>query len=115
MTQTPYTTIAAPARDEFTERRSRFIGQIAPVTTEEEAAAFLAAVREANREARHNVYAYVLRQNNLSRFSDDGEPSGTGGKPVLDVINGEGLTDVIVVVTRYFGGILLGTGGLTHA
>jgi uncharacterized YigZ family protein len=110
-----YRTVEAPAQDEFTERKSRFIGQIAPVATEEEAMAFVASVRERHREATHNVYAYVLRQGQLMRFSDDGEPQGTAGKPVLDVILREGLTDTAVVVTRYFGGILLGAGGLVRA
>ena len=80
-----YRTIEAPARDEFTERRSRFIGHIAPVATDEEAVAFVNAIREQHREATHNVYAYVLRQDQLTRFSDDGEPQGTAGKPVLEV------------------------------
>lgn len=110
----PYTTIEAPAQDEFVERRSRFIGQIAPVTSEEEAMAFLKGLRDKHYDARHNVFAFVLKDGR-SRFSDDGEPSGTGGKPVMDVILGAGLSDVAVVVTRYFGGVLLGTGGLTHA
>ena len=110
-----YRTIEAPARDEFTERRSRFIGHIAPVATDEEAVAFVNAIREQHREATHNVYAYVLRQDQLTRFSDDGEPQGTAGKPVLEVVLREGLVDVAVVVTRYFGGILLGAGGLVRA
>lgn len=110
-----YRTIEAPARDEFTERRSRFIGHIAPVGTDEEAVAFVNAIREQHREATHNVYAYVLRQDQLTRFSDDGEPQGTAGKPVLEVVLREGLVDVAVVVTRYFGGILLGAGGLVRA
>lgn len=110
-----YRTVEAPAQDEFIERRSRFIGHIAPAATEEEAAAFVASVRERHREATHNVYAYVLRQGQLMRFSDDGEPQGTAGKPVLEVILREGLTGVAVVVTRYFGGILLGAGGLVRA
>ncbi len=110
-----YRTIEAPARDEFIERRSRFIGHIAPVTTDEEAVAFVNAIREQHREATHNVYAYVLRQDQLTRFSDDGEPQGTAGKPVLEVVLREGLVDVAVVVTRYFGGILLGAGGLVRA
>ena len=105
-----YRTIEAPARDEFIERRSRFIGHIAPVATDEEAVAFVNAIREQHREATHNVYAYVLRQDQLTRFSDDGEPQGTAGKPVLEVVLREGLVDVAVVVTRYFGGILLGAG-----
>ena len=110
-----YRTIEAPARDEFIERRSRFIGHIAPVATDEEAVAFVNAIREQHREATHNVYAYVLRQDQLARFSDDGEPQGTAGKPVLEVVLREGLVDVAVVVTRYFGGILLGAGGLVRA
>lgn len=110
-----YRTIAAPAEDEFVEKKSRFIGYIAPVCTEQEAAAFIETIRACHREARHNCYAYRLRQNNLARFSDDGEPSGTAGRPILEVLQREDLTDVCVVVTRYFGGILLGTGGLARA
>ena len=110
-----YRTIAAPAEDEFIEKKSRFIGYIAPVTTEQEAAAFIESVRTRHREARHNCYAYRLRQNNLARFSDDGEPSGTAGRPILEVLQREDLTDICVVVTRYFGGILLGAGGLVRA
>ena len=110
-----YRTVAAPARDEFIEKKSRFIGHIAPVQTEEEAVAFIGSIRAQHREATHNVYAYILRQNQLSRFSDDGEPQGTAGRPVLEVIQREGLVDVAVVVTRYFGGILLGAGGLVRA
>ena len=89
-----YRTIAAPAEDEFIEKKSRFIGYIAPVTTEQEAAAFIESVRARHREARHNCYAYRLRQNNLARFSDDGEPSGTAGRPILEVLQREDLTDV---------------------
>lgn len=110
-----YRTVEAPARDEFIERKSRFIGHIAPARTEEEAVAFVNAVRAEHREATHNVYAYVLRRDQLSRFSDDGEPSGTAGHPVLEVVQREKLVDVAVVVTRYFGGILLGAGGLVRA
>ena len=110
-----YRTILAPAQDEFLERKSRFIGHIAPAETEEEAVAFVNSVRERHREATHNVYAYVLRDNQLMRFSDDGEPQGTAGKPVLEVVLREGLVDVAVVVTRYFGGVLLGAGGLVRA
>ena len=109
-----YETIAAPAQDEFVEKRSRFIGQIAPVTSQEEAVAFLAEVRAQHREANHHCYAYALR-GGVRRFSDDGEPSGTAGRPILEVLQREGLVDVAVVVTRYFGGILLGAGGLTRA
>lgn len=110
-----YETIAAPAQAEFVEKRSRFIGYIAPVKTEEEAMAFLSEKRAQHWDATHNVYAYLLRENQAQRYSDDGEPQGTAGQPVLEVLRREGLTDVIVVVTRYFGGILLGTGGLVRA
>lgn len=111
----PYRTIADRAQDEFVERRSRFIGTIAPVATEEEAIAFVNETRSRYKDATHNVYAYVLREGNTCRFSDDGEPQGTAGKPVLEVVLREGLTDVAVVVTRYFGGVLLGAGGLVRA
>lgn len=110
-----YITVAGEASAEFTEKRSRFIAQVAPVKTEEEALAFLESVRTHHREARHNVYAYICRENNISRYSDDGEPSGTAGLPVMNVLARQGLTDVCVVVTRYFGGILLGAGGLARA
>lgn len=109
-----YVTIYAPAEDEFVERKSRFIGAIAPVQTEEEAQAWIAQVRQQHRDATHNTYAYILR-NGIKRYSDDGEPQGTAGVPMLDCIEKEGLVDVAVVVTRYFGGILLGTGGLVRA
>jgi len=109
-----YVTIAAKAEDDFFERKSQFIGHIAPVSTEEEALAFLAEVRAKHRDARHNCFAYVLN-NGVKRASDDGEPQGTAGVPILDVIEREGITDVVVVVTRYFGGILLGAGGLVRA
>lgn len=110
-----YLTIAKAAVDEFTEKRSRFIGAIQPVTSEEEAQAFIRARSKEMWDAKHNVYAYVLDHGNLCRFSDDGEPQGTAGIPVLDVLRKEGLTDCAVVVTRYFGGILLGGGGLVRA
>ena len=110
-----YRTVFHAAADEFTEKRSRFIGHIAPVTTEEEAQAFVAARKKEFWDAKHNVWAYVLRAGGIRRFSDDGEPQGTAGMPVLDVLQKEGLTDCVVVVTRYFGGILLGGGGLVRA
>ncbi|MCM1530000.1 MAG: YigZ family protein [Alistipes sp.] len=110
-----YTTIEKPAQDSFIEKKSEFIGYIAPVSTNDEAVAFINKVKALHRKARHNVYAYILRQDNISRYSDDGEPQGTGGVPVLDVLRKRGLTDVCVVVTRYFGGILLGGGGLVRA
>lgn len=115
-----YKTIEAPAKGEIEIKKSRFIAQLAPVDTEDAALAFLEEVRAANRMARHNVYAYVLRDGGWgpagrARYSDDGEPQKTAGMPTLDVIQRAGLTDVICVTTRYFGGILLGTGGLVRA
>jgi len=110
-----YNTILGTARAEYEEKKSRFIGQVAHVETEDEALAFLEGVRTANPMARHNVYAYVLRANNRVRYSDDGEPTRTSGLPTLSVIEHAGLTDVICVTTRYFGGTLLGTGGLVRA
>ena len=97
------------------EKRSRFIATAAFADSEEAALAVLARVRAENRTARHNVYAYVLRAGGRTRFSDDGEPAKTAGTPVLECIRHAGLQDVIVVVTRYFGGVLLGTGGLVRA
>ena len=115
-----YTTISGHAVAEIEEKKSRFIANIAHVETEEEALAFLEQIRSEHRMARHNVYAYVLREGGAGslgrvRFSDDGEPQKTAGLPTLEVIQHAGLTDVIVVVTRYFGGVLLGTGGLVRA
>ena len=110
-----YKTIYEPAEDSFIERKSEFIGYISPVKTNDEAVEFINSIKAKHRKARHNVYAYILRDGNISRYSDDGEPQGTGGVPVLDVLQKEGLTDVCVVVTRYFGGILLGGGGLVRA
>ena len=109
-----YRTIAAPASAEIVEKKSRFIGQIAPVATEEEALAFIGGVKAEHRMARHNVYAYVLRGGRI-RYTDDGEPAKTAGMPTLEAIQHAGLEDVAVVVTRYFGGVLLGTGGLVRA
>lgn len=110
-----FDTIKQKAEDEFIERRSRFLCAIAPVKTHEEAMAFIAERKQLHYDARHTVYAYLLREENRERYSDDGEPQGTGGQPVLEVIRREGLVDVCVAVTRYFGGILLGAGGLTRA
>lgn len=110
-----YKTVYEQAQDSFVEKKSEFIGYIAPVKNEDEAIAFINTIRAQNRKARHNVYAYTLREGNISRYSDDGEPQGTGGAPVLDVISKAGLTDVCVVVTRYFGGVLLGANGLVRA
>lgn len=101
---------------EITEKKSRFIANVAPVCSEEEAAAFIESVRKKYYDARHNCSAFVIGRNReLTRCSDDGEPSGTAGRPILEVLNGEELTDTIIVVTRYFGGTLLGTGGLVRA
>lgn len=100
---------------ELQEKRSRFIATLRHVETEEEAMAFVNEMKAKYWDARHNVFAYILNDNNLVRYSDDGEPHGTAGKPVLDVISGRGLKNVAIVVTRYFGGILLGTGGLVRA
>ncbi len=86
-----------------------------PVSTEEEALAFIAHIKKKYSDARHHVYAYVLRENNVMRYSDDREPQGTAGMPTLDAIRKNGCTDTVVVVTRYFGGTLLGTGGLVRA
>lgn len=110
-----YRTIYDKAQDSFIERKSEFIGYIAPVKTNDEAVEFINSIKALNRKATHNVYAYILRDNNITRYSDDGEPQGTAGVPVLDVLVKEGLTDICVVVTRYFGGILLGGGGLVRA
>ncbi|MBE7055360.1 MAG: YigZ family protein [Ruminococcaceae bacterium] len=97
------------------ERKSRFIGYCRPVKNQDEAIDFINEIRAMHRQATHNVYAYILRNDNIMRYSDDGEPAGTAGVPVLEVIKKEGLTDICVVVTRYFGGILLGAGGLVRA
>ena len=109
-----YKTLRGTSTFTYEEKRSRFIATAAFADTEEKALAVLNAVRAANRTARHNVYAYVL-QNGRPRYSDDGEPAKTAGPPALEVLQHSGLTDLIVVVTRYFGGVLLGTGGLVRA
>lgn len=108
-------TVSKSASASLTEKKSEFIANVAPVQTEEEALAFVGRIKKQYADARHNVYAYLLRENNTVRFSDDGEPHGTAGLPVLDLLRKEELTDVAIVVTRYFGGILLGTGGLVRA
>lgn len=110
-----YKTIKMRASDEFVEKKSRFIGYIAPVETEDEAIEFINEIRTKHRDATHNVYAYSLRAGQIKRASDDGEPQGTGGVPMLNVLNGNELVDVCCVVTRYFGGTLLGVGGLVRA
>ena len=110
-----YITIKKPSSFEYEDRKSVFIGQAMPVSTEKEALAFIESVRKRYPDARHHVYAYVLRENSIMRFTDDREPQGTAGMPVLDIIRKRGCTDTVIVVTRYFGGTLLGTGGLVHA
>ena len=110
-----YRTVKNEAEDEFVERRSRFIGRVKPVKTEEDAVSFIRACKSKYWDASHNVYAYSLREGSVRRYSDDGEPQGTAGVPVLDVLQKENLTDLAVVVTRYFGGVLLGAGGLVRA
>ncbi len=100
---------------EVTEKRSRFIGQTLPVKTEEEAQAFIAKVRKENHDARHNCYAYITGPDgSVEKCSDDGEPSRTAGMPMMDLLKKRNLRNICVVVTRYFGGILLGTGGLVR-
>lgn len=110
-----YRTVEFESSDEFVEKKSRFIGYVKPVKTQKEATDFIAEIKSKHWDATHNVSAYVLKENNIQRSSDDGEPSGTAGVPVLDVLLKENLVDVCVVVTRYFGGILLGAGGLIRA
>jgi uncharacterized YigZ family protein len=110
-----YLTIKSPVKTSFTERKSEFISNLSPCKTEEEALNFLEKIRSEHRKATHNVYAYILRENNIVRYSDDGEPQGTAGVPVLEVLKKNDLTDICCVVTRYFGGILLGGGGLVRA
>jgi len=110
-----YKTVKEQSQSLLIEKKSKFIANVKPVDNEEDALAFLNEMRSKYSDATHNVYAYVIDENNIFRYSDDGEPSGTAGMPVLDAIRKSGIVDVIVVVTRYFGGTLLGTGGLVHA
>ena len=110
-----YLTIDREASAEFEVKRSRFICYAKPTVTEEEANAFIEEIRTKHWDARHNVPVYVLDKGRIQRYSDDGEPQGTAGVPALDVLKKEGVTDCTVVITRYFGGILLGTGGLVRA
>lgn len=110
-----YKTLRKAARASFTEKRSEFIGSVLPCSDEESALNFIKEIRAEHRRATHNCYAYILRENNTARHSDDGEPSGTAGKPILEIFQKAGITDLCCVVTRYFGGILLGAGGLVRA
>lgn len=111
-----YKTVKLTTSDSFEEKKSEFIGYIKRVTTEEEAKEFVTEIKSKHKDARHNCWAYIIGQNkNIQRYSDDGEPQGTAGIPILEVIKKNDLTDCVVVVTRYFGGILLGASGLTRA
>ena len=110
-----YTTLEHEGEDEFVEKKSVFIGHACPVKTEEDAQAYVKKIKNAYMDARHNVWAYMMKGEIVARYSDDGEPQGTAGVPVLDTIRKSGVTDAVVVVTRYFGGILLGAGGLVRA
>ena len=110
-----YTTLEREGVAEFTEKKSVFIGHAIPVKSEEEAQAYVKKQKSAYMDARHNVWAYLMKGEIVARYSDDGEPQGTAGVPVLDTIRKSGVTDAVVVVTRYFGGILLGAGGLVRA
>ena len=108
--------ITGHAESEITEKRSRFIANVYEIHSEDEALKLLESIRKKYYDARHSCYAYVLgEKNEIQRFSDDKEPQGTAGKPILDVIINNGLHNTLIVVTRYFGGILLGTGGLVRA
>jgi len=110
-----YKTVKTDGISEFIERKSRFISYVYPMKNEAEILEKLELLRKKHYDSTHVVYAYKITENNIQRFSDDGEPQGTAGVPVLDVINKSGLTDVLVVVVRYFGGTLLGAGGLVRA
>lgn len=116
MTLKPYKTLLTRASDEFIINKSRFIGYGAPAASEEEALGFLADVRSAHKDASHHCYAYIIGANmGVMRYSDDGEPGGTAGMPIIEVIKARQVTNACVVVVRYFGGVLLGAGGLTRA
>lgn len=111
-----FKTINERAEAEIVEKKSRFIANVSPVSSEEEATNFIAEIKKQHYNARHNCFAYVIGGDiPIVRFSDDGEPNGTAGKPILDVLLGEKIENAIIVVTRYFGGTLLGTGGLVRA
>lgn len=112
----PYKIIEVPGYGEFEEKKSRFIAEIVPATSEEEATAFIDSVKKKYYDARHHCPAFIIGRNReVTRCSDDGEPSGTAGKPILEVMLGAEVTNAVMVVTRYFGGALLGTGGLVRA
>lgn len=111
-----YKTLSKPAGDEFVTQKSRFIGCASPVRSQEEALAYIKEVKDRYRDASHHCYAYIIGQNaGIMRYQDDGEPSGTAGQPIMEVLRQQGLVDCCCVVVRYFGGVLLGAGGLTRA
>lgn len=110
-----YTSLRADGAGRYEEKRSVFLAFARPIRTEEDAVSYLREIRKRYPDARHHVYAYVLREGNKTRYSDDGEPSGTGGLPVLELLRKSGITDAVAIVVRYFGGVLLGTGGLVRA
>lgn len=111
---TEYRIPAGPGEAEFVEKRSRFLGHVRPVESEEEARAFIAQMKKQYYDARHNCWCYIIKDG-PERYSDDGEPQGTAGIPMLEVFRREGITNLVCVVTRYFGGVLLGAGGLLRA
>ena len=116
MSTAPYKTLRQEAADEVIINKSRFIGYACPCETEEEALAFLQKIRTKHKDATHNCYAYVIGRNaGIMRYSDDGEPGGTAGLPMMEVLKAQGVVNCCVVVTRYFGGVLLGAGGLVRA
>ena len=111
-----YITVSGPAREEIVVNKSRFIGYVTPCTSESEALSFLQSVRDEHRTAKHHCYAYIIGENSgVMRYSDDGEPGGTAGMPIMDVMRTKGIVNCCIVVVRYFGGVLLGTGGLVRA
>ena len=110
-----YVSLSGEGSGRYEEKKSVFIAFAKPIVSEVDAQGYLNSIRAKYPDARHHVYAYVLRDGNKTRYSDDGEPSGTGGMPVLDLLRKAGITDAMIVVVRYFGGILLGTGGLVRA
>ena len=112
-----YITLSKEGSGTYVEKRSEFIGYAKPVSTEQECIDYIEKIKGMNKGARHNVYAYIVNEDGqvVSRYSDDGEPQGTGGIPVLDVLRKQDITNAVIVVTRYFGGVLLGAAGLVRA
>ena len=111
-----YITVAGRSSEELIINKSRFIGYAAPCETEDQALSFLREIREAHRNATHHCYAYIIGENaNVMRYSDNGEPAGTAGMPIMDVMRTRSIVNCCIVVVRYFGGVLLGTGGLVRA